>query len=107
MGNALAANHTIDENGTTLTSTVLATQGNLNSNRGIASATSFDSLTSTNGFSLTFDVTSQSPLGLGANGLFLGIASSNSVYFLTAGISSFGMSFMAMLSEAKATMELG
>ncbi|MDA7908256.1 hypothetical protein N9B19_05195, partial [Akkermansiaceae bacterium] len=45
LGNSLGATHNISESGTTISSAVVATQANLNTNRGIVSATSFDPVT--------------------------------------------------------------
>ncbi|MDG2014839.1 MAG: sulfatase-like hydrolase/transferase, partial [Pirellulaceae bacterium] len=94
LGNALGATHTITESGSLLTSNVVATQGNLNTHRGIVSTTSFDPVTDGSaGFSMTFVVSSQGSLAPGANGMFLGLTSSDSVFFRTSPTSSFGLTF--------------
>ena len=93
QGNPLGATHNLVENGTILTSEVVATQGNLNTNRGIVSVTSFDPSDSPGGFSMTFVVSNQGARAPGANGLFLGLASSNSAFFRDAGVLSFGLVF--------------
>lgn len=92
-GNPLGANHIISETGTTLRSEVVATQPNLNTNRGIASNDSFDPSSLADGFRMVFEVTSQGPLTPGANGLFLGLSSSSTDFFRNPGISSFGLVF--------------
>ena len=93
LGNSLGATHNITETGTTLTSEVVATQGNLNTNRGIVSTASFNPVADPTGFSMTFVVERQGDLIPGANGMFLGLTSSNSIFFRTTGVSSFGLVF--------------
>lgn len=93
QGNTLGATHNLSENGTTLTSQVVASQGNLNTNRGIVSVTSFDPASSSGGFSMSFEVSGLGARAPGANGLFLGGTSSNSIFFRSGGVLSFGLVF--------------
>ena len=94
LGNTLGATHAITESGSLLTSNVVASQGNLNTHRGIVSTTAFDPVTDgAGGFSMTFVVSSQGSLAPGANGMFLGLTSSDSVFFRTSPTSSFGLTF--------------
>ena len=93
LGNSLAATHTITEEETALTSVVLGTEANLNTNRGIVSAASFNPLDDPTGFTMTFEVTSQGDLAPGANGMFLGLTSSDETFFRLDGVFSFGLVF--------------
>ena len=90
LGNSLGATSNITETGSNLTSEVIATQSNFNTHRGVVSTTSFDPA-GTGAFSLEIAVTSQGSLAPGANGLFLGLTNSNSTFFRTAGVASFGV----------------
>lgn len=102
LGNALGANHTITESGTLLTSQVVANQANLNTHRGIVSTTTIAPLTLGDaGFSLTFVVASQGDPAPGANGMFLGLTSSNSIFFRTSGVSSFGLTFFGQSARTQ------
>ena len=67
IGNSLGATHNITESGTTLTSEVIATESNLNTNRGIINTTAFDPKADADGFTMTFEVTSQTGPEPGAN----------------------------------------
>lgn len=96
LGNSLGATHNITEEGTTLTSEVIATQTNLNTHRGIVSDASFNPLSDPSGFSMTFEVESQGDLEPGANGMFLGLSSSNSDFFRIAPVTSFGLVFYGL-----------
>ncbi|MDB4384008.1 sulfatase-like hydrolase/transferase [bacterium] len=103
LGNSLGATHNISESGTTISSAVVATQANLNTNRGIVSATSFDPVTTSDGFTLTFEVTQQSGGAPGANGLFLGLTSSDSIFFRTDGVFTFGLVFFGHSARTNST----
>lgn len=99
IGNILLADHTITEQGTLLTSTVVGTEANLNTHRGIVSDTSFDPADLSSGFTLTFEVASQGETDPGANGLFLGLTSSDETFFRTEGVLSFGFVFYGLPSR--------
>lgn len=101
LGNTLGAIHAIIEEGTTLTSEVVATQSNLNTNRGIISDAFFNPLSDPSGFSMTFEVASQGVPGPGVNGLFLGLTTSNTLFFRTEGVSNFGLVFFGFESRTQ------
>ena len=102
LGNALGATHSITESGSLLTSNVVANQGNLNTHRGIVSTTTFDPVTAGSaGISMTFVVSSQGALAPGANGMFLGLTSSDSVFFRTTGTTSFGLTFFGHVTRTR------
>ncbi|MDG2014840.1 MAG: PEP-CTERM sorting domain-containing protein [Pirellulaceae bacterium] len=93
LGNPLGATHNLTESGSSLTSEVIASQTNLNTHRGIVSDASFNPAAEAGGFTMTFVVNSQGVPAPGANGMFLGLTNSDSVFFRTAPTSSFGLSF--------------
>lgn len=103
VGNPLGANHNITESGSSLTSEVIANQGNLNTHRGIASDANFDPASEAGGFSMTFVVNSQGALAPGANGLFLGLTSDNATFFRTAPTQSFGLTFFGHPTRTQST----
>ena len=96
IGNSLAATHNITESDSDLTSEVIGTEANLNTNRGIISTASFDPAMESGGFTMVFEVTSQAVLEPGANGMFLGITSSNETFFRLEGVSTFGLVFFGL-----------
>ena len=93
IGNSLAATHDFTESGSELTSVVVGTGANLNTNRGIISTAAFDPAADPGGFSMTFEVVSQGDTAPGANGLFLGATSSNTTFFRLDGVPNFGLVF--------------
>ena len=96
IGNSLAATHHLTEGDSKLTSEVIGTDVNLNTNRGIVSTTSFDPAAEAGGFTMTFEVSSQAVLEPGANGMFLGLTSSNETFFRLDGVSTFGLVFFGL-----------
>ena len=102
LGNTLGATHSITESGTLLTSRVVSNPGNLNTHRGIVSTVSFDPVAEGSaGISMTFVVSSQGTLTPGANGMFLGLTSSDSLFFRTTGTTSFGLTFFGHASRTR------
>ncbi|MDB4384006.1 hypothetical protein N9042_00430 [bacterium] len=96
IGNILAADHTITEADGELTSAVVGTEANLNTNRGIVSEVSFKPLDDSNGFYMNFEVVRQGDLSPGANGMFLGLTSSNTDFFRDEGVFTFGLVFWGL-----------
>ena len=89
QGNNRTVTHNITAADSVLTTEVIATQSN--SNRGIASAASFDPLEG-DGFSATFvvDSVAQAPE---ANGFFLGVVGDDGVFYRDATTRNFGLTF--------------
>lgn len=101
LGNSLLADHNITEEGSALTSEVIGTEANLNSNRGIISETSFNPLADAGRFTMTFEIVSQDGGEPGANGLFLGLTSSNDTFFRLDGVFSFGLVFYGLSTRTE------
>ncbi|MEN8773445.1 MAG: hypothetical protein ABF382_07825 [Akkermansiaceae bacterium] len=93
LGNTLLADHNISEEDSAITSEVVGTEANLNTNRGLVSEASFNPLADASGFTMTFEILSQDGGEPGANGLFLGLTSDDETFFRSEGIFSFGLVF--------------
>lgn len=101
VGNILMADHNITEAESAITSEVVGTEANLNTNRGIVNETAFNPLADPSGFTMTFEIVSQDGGEPGANGLFLGLASSDETFFRSEGVFSFGLVFYGLATRTE------
>ena len=101
LGNILLADHNISEEDSAITSEVVGTEANLNTNRGLVNETSFNPLADASGFTMTFEIVSQDGGEPGANGLFLGLTSSDETFFRSEGVFSFGLVFYGLATRTE------